>query len=265
MTTDPGAPRTDELARNAALHALAGAIQTEGYDAFGMGRDADPERVASGVLDQHTVTWETDVNSAGVPVRRYVLRGAWEVNPTALRTALDAMPAPDPAELIRPVPARGSLVRYAGREWFVGRSTVTRQGWVSLDLVSADRDGGKRADEANGIPHFKVDAVHPPVTSPAGVPADAVQALPDEEVDRRRHPGLLHGIAETYGPHPFVRQSYKGRQIDACAHFTRISSHEASICGASADDPVHVGGRVPIGCNACGLTDVPPDHLCTLV
>ena len=141
MTTDPGAPRTDELARNVALHAIADPILSA-LDGTGLTEDDDAARLlARSAVDQHTVTWETDVNSAGVPVRRYVMRGAWEVDP-----------------------------------------------------------------------------------APPRVPA---------------HDELLHSVAETYGPHPFVRQSYKGRQIDVCAHFTRTSSHEASTCGAGKDDPIH--------------------------
>jgi hypothetical protein len=80
-TKDPGAPRTDELARNVALHALADAIGAAGYAAYEMGADADPERVANDILGTHTVTWERDINSAGVPVRRYVMRGEWTVDP----------------------------------------------------------------------------------------------------------------------------------------------------------------------------------------
>lgn len=36
---------------------------------------------ADQILDSHVVTWETDINANGVPVRRYVLRGEWEVDP----------------------------------------------------------------------------------------------------------------------------------------------------------------------------------------
>jgi hypothetical protein len=63
---DPDAPRTDELARNAAFNALLEILD---------------ERSAHTVADEHTVTWERDVNANGQPVRRYVLRGAWEVDP----------------------------------------------------------------------------------------------------------------------------------------------------------------------------------------
>ena len=79
MTTDPGAPRANELARNAAMHALAD-LHREYTGPLGDG-STDAERVAKSIADNHTVTWETDINSAGVPVRRYVLRGAWEVDP----------------------------------------------------------------------------------------------------------------------------------------------------------------------------------------
>jgi hypothetical protein len=89
MTTDPGAPRTDELARNAALHALADAIRagSDGVGANGEWHFPEPEDLAAGALPDlaDSILWETDVNSAGVPVRRYVLRGAWEVNPAPVR------------------------------------------------------------------------------------------------------------------------------------------------------------------------------------
>jgi hypothetical protein len=42
------------------------------------------ETDAHAVLDAHpSVRWERDVNSHGVPVRRYVLCAAWEVDPEA--------------------------------------------------------------------------------------------------------------------------------------------------------------------------------------
>jgi hypothetical protein len=76
-----------------------------------------------------------------------------------------------------------------------------------------------------------------------GVPMRRLHVVGEWEMDpnppEQRPDELLHTVAETYGPHPFVRQSYKGRQIDACAHFTRTSSYEASTCGAGADDPMH--------------------------
>jgi hypothetical protein len=71
--------KTDELARNAAYNA----IRLEHVDATGPHGDGlrDCERMARYVVDSHTVTWERDANENGVPVRRYVLRGAWEVDP----------------------------------------------------------------------------------------------------------------------------------------------------------------------------------------
>jgi hypothetical protein len=69
----PGAPRTDELARNAAFHALEDLLNTD---------SGHPHSYAAYIVaDAHAVTWEHDVNAAGVAVRRYVLRGAWEVDP----------------------------------------------------------------------------------------------------------------------------------------------------------------------------------------
>lgn len=60
----------DVFAYNAAYHALL--------------RLTDREATAHAVLDAHpSVRWERDVNSHGVPVRRYVLQGPWEVDPEA--------------------------------------------------------------------------------------------------------------------------------------------------------------------------------------
>ncbi len=59
------------------------------------------------------------------------------------------------------------------------------------------------------------------------------------EAKRKEPDELLHGVAEAYGPHAFVPQSYKGQQIDACAHFTMVNSHEASQCSAGVDDAIH--------------------------
>lgn len=80
---DPGTPDNDEIARNVALHAIAEQLDANPY------RDGDYEGAvgtAADVLRKMTVTWERDVNSAGVPVRRYVLRGAWEVDPERATT-----------------------------------------------------------------------------------------------------------------------------------------------------------------------------------
>lgn len=83
--SSPGAPKTDELARNAARNAL---IIPIGSITDGTGITEDSEvigAIADTVTRNHTVTWERDVNANEVPVRRYVLRGAWEVDPEAAR------------------------------------------------------------------------------------------------------------------------------------------------------------------------------------
>jgi hypothetical protein len=77
---DPGAPRTDELARNAALHALADTINDGMPHSYDLGYE-DFEVAAKAITDTHSVTWERDVNGAGVPVRRYVMWSEWTVDP----------------------------------------------------------------------------------------------------------------------------------------------------------------------------------------
>ena len=116
---NPGAPITDELARNAVRNTIADRLA----DAFDTG-DIHAGIVADTIADEHTVTWETDINAAGVPVRRYVLRGEWEVDP-------------EPA----PTLAAGDVVSVKssddGREWTVGRMPVTQ--WANI--VGTDATG----------------------------------------------------------------------------------------------------------------------------
>ena len=55
--------------------------------------------LAAAYADTHVITWEQAVNTAGVPVRRYVARSAWEVDPER---------APDLARLARIDPGSGT-------------------------------------------------------------------------------------------------------------------------------------------------------------
>lgn len=92
---DPGAPRTDALAENQALSTVTETLLST-LDGTSFTEDEESASfIAAAVVRNHTVTWETDINSEGVPVRRYVLRGTWEVDP-------------DSAEL----PRVGDTVRY---------------------------------------------------------------------------------------------------------------------------------------------------------
>lgn len=107
---------TDRLAENAAQNAL---------------EDLMRPTVARAIVGAHTVTWERGVSAAGVPVRRYVLRGGWEVDPQ-----------PMPAE--RPI-GRGDVVcftdrRDGGREWSVGETRVTTAGGLRT-IVSMTAPG----------------------------------------------------------------------------------------------------------------------------
>jgi hypothetical protein len=117
--TDPGAPKTDELARNAALHALADLIGQESQSGVLM-TYASPEQIAAQIAAAHTVTWERDVSPTGVPVRQYVLRGAWEVDPEAPRpdvvmTVKDIRDElPEPEDCVH----RGDVVSYD--DWHFG-------------------------------------------------------------------------------------------------------------------------------------------------
>ncbi len=72
--------QNDALAANAARNAIRDMIlHSDGTGSDAVGTTA--EVVADQMVLDHAVTWETDVNAAGIPVRRYVLRGEWEVDP----------------------------------------------------------------------------------------------------------------------------------------------------------------------------------------
>jgi len=139
QTQNPGVPQTDELARNAAYNT----IRLAHVDATGPHGDGqtDCERMARYMVDEHTVTWERDINSAGVAVRRYVLRGAWEVDPEnrVSRTSPSAG-----GHVLR---AR-DVVRFAdrrdgGREWTV-QST---ENWLGTDIISMTAPGADEVAE----------------------------------------------------------------------------------------------------------------------
>jgi hypothetical protein len=70
--------KTDELARNAARNAFRDMLSQRIPG-------VESEMIADVLASTHTVTWERDVNEHGQPVRAYVLRGAWEVDPEAVR------------------------------------------------------------------------------------------------------------------------------------------------------------------------------------
>lgn len=179
MTTDPGAPRTDELARNAALHVLSDAIGAEGYSAYAMGQDADPERVASGILDSHTVTWETDINSAGVSVRRYVLRGGWDVDPTAARQPVVAT-----IGAAEPHPFVGT--RYKGRD-IDSCSHVTMTSSHTGSMCAAGADDPLHLSQPSLDPRPHCEVVDGPCPGNergviCGAPCEEDQAVPTRVV-----------------------------------------------------------------------------------
>ena len=76
--------QSDPLASNAARNILAAFIASYSVD-LTEDEAADTmenaERIAGIIVTEHTITWEHTVNDAGVAVRRYVARSAWEVDP----------------------------------------------------------------------------------------------------------------------------------------------------------------------------------------
>lgn len=81
-TQDPGRVKSDELARNAARNAIRDMLDGAAGDGAPAGRCGP---VADHLTRHHDVTWERDVNSAGMAVRRYVMRGEWTVDPERIR------------------------------------------------------------------------------------------------------------------------------------------------------------------------------------
>jgi hypothetical protein len=128
MNTDinPGAPATDQEAAAKLAWDLNNLLprKTRG----------DIEHLRSELFT--SITWETDINANGVPVRRYVLRGEWEVDPQP--------PAYEPEW--------GDVVRFAdrrddGREWIVSEPqgadyrrllSDPKWGWILISAPGAD-------------------------------------------------------------------------------------------------------------------------------
>lgn len=74
--------QTDTLAAERFRTILAEGISQTGYDAYGAGEEADPDRVAHAVLDDFSeFRFERRVNEHGVAVRRVVVASGWEVDP----------------------------------------------------------------------------------------------------------------------------------------------------------------------------------------
>lgn len=74
--------QTDTLAAEHFRTILAEGVRQAGYDAYGAGQEADPERVAHAVLDDFSeFRFERRVNEHGVAVRRVVVASEWEVDP----------------------------------------------------------------------------------------------------------------------------------------------------------------------------------------
>lgn len=158
---NPGTPKTDELARNAAIRAL--------FDRFTSDWETGAENataVADVVTSTHSVTWERDVNANGVPVRRYVMLGEWEVDPEAAAQKR-AEPAPVRVGDVATAPsltdyARGDVVRYAdrrdgGREWTVCGPTKPANLAQYLKLTSPG--DGEFAETVLLVPTNQVELV----------------------------------------------------------------------------------------------------------
>lgn len=72
----PGGPENDETARWQAWTTIRDMLDDAANINARAGRSG---AVADYLTRHHVVTWERDVDSAGLAVRRYVLRGNWEL------------------------------------------------------------------------------------------------------------------------------------------------------------------------------------------
>jgi hypothetical protein len=112
----PGAPREDEAAKAAALYEFGNAVFNGPVDLNedGVGNsEENADLIAKAILRAHTTTWERDVDSAGNPVHRYVVRGRWAADPGP-RWTPTRMPADPPQCAELTCPAFGSADFGAG-------------------------------------------------------------------------------------------------------------------------------------------------------
>lgn len=77
----PGAPATEPLAVETARTAIAELVLPAMDQEDAEVAENDSAAIGALFADAHTITWERDVNSAGVPVRRYAARGEWVIDP----------------------------------------------------------------------------------------------------------------------------------------------------------------------------------------
>lgn len=182
----PGAPGTDVLARNAARNAIAAHIENTEPEAEG-GYLAD--LLLNDLIE--AVTWERDVNSVEVAVRRYVLRGSWEVDPTAKTAQI----------------VRGDVVVYGdrrddGREWTVEH--VVNDYLISMSSPGLD-EVAERQDVTRGeVVVLRRGGERPPTMAEraeadsycAGKHQGAVQLLMDLIEAFRVEPGAQYSSPE---------------------------------------------------------------------
>lgn len=155
MTTDPAVPAPDVLAVER--------FRTVLTDSVVWAQRNETSEVDSVLAEFPSAQFVHDVNSAGVPVRRLVVHGEWEVDPNP--------PKVDPR--------LGEAARVLG----------------------------------------------PSLTSPA-------------DPYRTDAPPIPWAPAES-PTHPFEPVRYKGRIEEGCGHFTRINSHEGTMCGEPRSATIH--------------------------
>lgn len=189
----PGAPETDVLARNAARNAIAAHIEN-------MEPEAEGGYLADLLLNDliEAVTWERDVNSAGVAVRRYVLRGEWEVDPTAKTAQI----------------VRGDVVIYQdrrddGREWTV-------ENVVNDYLISMTSPGLDEVAEQQDVTRGEVVILRRGRERP---PTAAERAEANSYVSGRRSGmiTLLMDLIEEFRVAPYAQRSRPEATIRAVA------------------------------------------------
>lgn len=178
---------TDPLAHERFRTILAEAVRSTGYDAYADGQDADPDVAASKVLALFPdARFQLALNEHGVKVRRLVIHGEWEVNPTpassteriAQKFLTDTGSRGDDGEHVlrqklTALAFHASATAALGRSMSVGGLALSIHKTLSGEIDPREHVSQLRTVEAG---HVGSDR-HCPECHAAGVPADHLCTL----------------------------------------------------------------------------------------